>query len=80
VEDLLVQRIRFLGREKHKEMKSALLKRLYPQNRQRKLINPNFLYKILLEINPPKRNHLKRNLLKSYLLKRNRYLKIMRFQ
>jgi hypothetical protein len=41
---------------------------------------PNFMYKILLEINSLKRNLLKRNLLKSYPLKRNRYLKIMRFQ
>jgi len=38
--------IRFTGREKHKEMKSMLLKRPYLQNMQRKLIHPNFLYKI----------------------------------
>jgi hypothetical protein len=80
VEDLLVQRIRFLGREKHNEMKSALLKRPYPQHRQQKLIHPNFLYKIILERYPQKRNLLKRNLLKSYLLKMIRYLKIMRSQ
>jgi hypothetical protein len=78
--DLLVQMIRFSGREKHKKMKSALLKRPYPQNRQRKLINSNFLYKIFLEINLSKRNLLKRNHLNSYPLKMNRYLKIMRSQ
>jgi hypothetical protein len=65
--------IRFFGREKHNEIKSAFLKRPYLQNRQRKLIHPNFIYKILLEKNP-----LKRNLLRSYPLKRNMYLKIMR--
>jgi hypothetical protein len=71
---------KILGRENHKEMKLMLLKRPYPQNRQIRLIHPNFLYKILLKINPPKKNFLKRNLLKSYPLKRNRYLKIMRSQ
>jgi hypothetical protein len=61
--------IRFPGREKHKKIKSALLKRPYPQNKQQKLIHPNFLHKFLLERNPPKRNLLKRNLLKSYPLR-----------
>jgi hypothetical protein len=46
-------------------MKLELLKRPYPQNRQQKLIYSNFMYKILLKINP-----LKRNLLKNYPPKR----------
>jgi hypothetical protein len=71
-----VQRIRFPGRKKKaQENEISAPEEAFPQHRQRKLIHPNFLYKILLERYPRKRNFLKRN-----LLKRTRYLKIMRSQ